>query len=185
MIGVKHLPRTLLVVALLHGAMAVQATQMVPLSIAELSARAQAIVRGTVVSKRVIKRDAGGLLTKVGLRVAETIKGGKAFDDLEIVQSGGVLGERRTTVVGAAHFSIGEEVVAFLVFNQRGEAVVLALAQGKFKVFRDAAGVKHVRNPFHGGGEPDGGSRRALLNKLGNRRLPLDELRRRVKAAVK
>ncbi len=185
MMGAKSLRGILLVLALLHGAAVVRATQMVPLSITELSAGAEAIVRGTVVSRRVVIRDGGGLLTKVGLRVAETIKGARAFDELEIVQSGGVLGERRTTVVGAASFSLGEEVVAFLVFNRRGEAVVLALAQGKFKVFRDAAGVKHVRNPFHGGGEPDGGSRRALLNRLGNRRLSLDELRRRVKAGVK
>ena len=61
---------------------------------------------------------------------------------------------------------------------------MLALAQGKFDVFRDAAGVKHVRNLFHGGAK-GGGSRQALLNRLGNRRLSLAALRSKVKADVR
>ncbi len=185
MIGARLFSRLGVFVVVLCGAAISHATQLVPLSIAELSARADSVVRGTVVSRTVVKQEGGGLLTKVRLRVAERLKGAASGDELEIVQSGGVLGQRRTIVVGAAGFKIGEEVVAFLVFNPRGEAVVLALAQGKFEVFRDAGGVKHARNPFHGGGAAGAGSGQALLNKLGNRRLPLDELRKQVKAGAK
>ena len=66
--------------------------------------------------------------------------------------------------------SAGEEFVAFLVFNPRGEPVTIGLAQGKFHVWRDPqTGEKFANNLFHGKPEPAGGGdwrcRRAAAGK--------------------
>ena len=56
-------------------------------------------------------------------------------------------------IPGQANYEIGEEVVAFLVLNSRGEAVTLGLAHGKFHVWKHPeTGEKLARNIFHGGG---------------------------------
>jgi hypothetical protein len=40
--------------------------------------------------------------------------------------------------------------VAFVVLNERGEAVTVSLAQGKFTVYTDETGQRLVFNPFLG-----------------------------------
>lgn len=127
------------------------ATQMIPFSIPELAARAQLVLRGTVQSQTCQRDSTGRIFTRVELQVAETWKGPLATNRFTIVLGGGVLGEERATVGGQAEYRLGEEVVAFLVLNSRGEGVTLGLAQGKFTVWAETAtGAKLARNPFHG-----------------------------------
>src|SRR5947207_3049369 len=58
---------------------------------------------------------------------------------------------RKATVSGQVEYGIGEEVVAFLVLNHRGEGVTLGLAQGKFHIGKEAeTGERLVHNLFHG-----------------------------------
>lgn len=161
-------------------AMDAMGSLMVPLAIEEMSTRAQLIVRGTVLSKSCQRDAAGRIYTKVALDVSEIWKGSHTGKLLTIVHGGGILGEERVVVSNQVDYQIGEEVVAFLVLNERGEAVTLGLSQGKFHVWRDGAQLQ-VRNPFHGTGIPD--SQAASLQNRGGAtsgRMTLTELQRRV-----
>jgi hypothetical protein len=138
--------------AALWLAAALQAVQFIPLSLEELTAQSDVVLRGTVQSKTCLRDEAGRIYTRIDLDVAETWKGASATNRFTVVQAGGVLGNRRVEVSGQPDFTIGEEVVLFLVLNSRGEGVVLGVAQGKFEVSTDqATGEKLARNLFHGG----------------------------------
>src|ERR1051326_1931357 len=128
------------------------ATQFIPLSIDELTAKADLIVHGTVGSKTSARDFQGRIFTRVELAVNEFWKG-RPSTNLNILLSGGILGEEAAVVPGQADYEIGEEVVVFLALNPRGEPVTLGLAQGKFHLWQDAAtGEKLARNLFHGRG---------------------------------
>ena len=143
---------TALCVLLLLIALPSLATRFIPLSIEELAAAADLIVQGTVQSRTCARDAEGRIFTRVELAASETWKG-KASAKVSVVQSGGVLGEEAATVPGQADYDVGEEVVAFLALNARGEPVTLSLAQGKFHVWKDGkTGEKFARNIFHGGG---------------------------------
>jgi hypothetical protein len=127
------------------------ATQFVPLSIEELADKADIVVQGTVQSKTCARDDKGRIFTRVELAVSETWKG-PLSTNLSIFQSGGILGEDGAMIPGQAAYEIGEEVVAFLVRNSRGEAVTLGLAHGKFHIGKDLkSGEKFAGNIFHAG----------------------------------
>ena len=81
---------------------------------------------------------------------------------------------------------VGGEVVVFVVFNSRGEAVTLGLNQGKFEVTRQTdTGLATVRNPFHGLAKRDD-PRAVVKRALGKAKpLTLAELKRRVRRAAK
>ncbi|MBU6403052.1 MAG: hypothetical protein KGS61_22240 [Verrucomicrobia bacterium] len=133
-------------------ALSLSAALFVPMSIQAMAERSQLIVRGTVLSQSCQQDDAGRIYTKVELKVAEVWQGQVSGDRLTIVHGGGVLGRRKVAAAGQVEYRIGEEVVAFLVLNPRGEAVTLGMCQGKFHVWTDpVSGRKRARNPFHGG----------------------------------
>ena len=127
------------------------AGQMIPLSIDQLTAKAQLILQGKVVSTTVQRDAAGRIYTAVALQVDEVWKGSLSTNRFTLVHGGGVLGDEVATVSGEADYELGEEAVSFLVLNQRGEGVSLGLSQGKFHVWTDPAkGEKLVHNRFHG-----------------------------------
>jgi hypothetical protein len=142
--------KALFTAALLMLACAAHATRMSPLSIEQLTAKAQLVLHGRVVSKTVQRDATGRIHTKIQLQITDTWKGQPKANPFTIVQAGGVLGEEVATVDGQEEFLIGEEVVVFLVVNERGEGVVIGIVQGKFKVARDASGEKVTHNIFHG-----------------------------------
>jgi hypothetical protein len=153
------------------GRHAAWAVLMRPMSIEELTTKAEIVLHGKVVSKSVLRDTDGQIMTQIELDVTEAVKGGVKGPRFMIVQSGGVLGDEITTVSGQEHYEIGEEVVAFLVLNKRSEGVTLGLAQGKFHVEADPETKQPVaRNPFHGKASKDGKSS-----------LKLAELKQRVK----
>ena len=152
------------------------ATQFAPLSIEEITRQADVIVQGTVVCKTCARNERGNIFTRIELAVSETWKG-PATTNLTIVQSGGILGEEGEMVPGQAEYEIGEEVVAFLVLNPRGEALTLGLAHGKFHVWKDSqTGEKLARNIFHGASAHQAG---AKVNASGISLLKLTDLKRR------
>ena len=145
------------------------AYQFVPLSIDELAQQAQLVVQGRVLKKSCHQDPQGRIYTQVELQVAEVWRGQVASDTLLIVHSGGTVGRKTVRISGQVEYLLNEEVVAFLVRNQRGEAVTLGLAQGKFHVWSDpATGVKLVHNPFHGG--LAAGASQPQLEEAANRR---------------
>jgi hypothetical protein len=129
----------------------IPADQLLPLTIQQLTDHSQLIIQGAVLSKSCQRDPAGRIYTKVELEVSDVWKGALTNRIFTIVHGGGILGDRKATVSNQVEFEIGEEVIAFLVVNQRGEGVSLGLAQGKFHVWQESATqLKFVCNPFHG-----------------------------------
>jgi len=162
-----------------------RAIQFTPLSIEQLTRESALVVRATVLSKSCQRDPAGRIYTKVELEVAEIWKGSLPTNRFTVVQGGGILGDRKATVSGQVEYGIGEEVVAFLVLNHRGEGVTLGLAQGKFQIQRESGtGERLVHNLFHG----ESGSRHQgvpVPDRLPTqRRLTLAELKRRVQGEL-
>ncbi len=140
----------------------VKATQMIPLSIEQLSDKAEVIVRGVVTSKLTKRIGEKGIYTQVELKVEDSWKGATGKPHITIAQAGGVLGETIQNIPGQAVFKVGEEVVIFGVWNQRQEAVVLGLSQGKFNVAPTTDGkAKHCYSIFHGRPESTTSAKRA------------------------
>jgi hypothetical protein len=159
-----------------------RAIQFAPLSIEQLTQESALVVRGTVQSKSCQRDSAGRIFTKVELEIAEIWKGSLRTNRFTVVHGGGILGDRKSTVSGQVEYGIGEEVVAFVVFNQRGEGVTLGLAQGKFSIGTEAeTGERLVHNLFHG----ETGTRHQSVSASAKlpmqRRLTLAELKKRVR----
>jgi hypothetical protein len=175
----------LLALLLAFGVPAV-ATQFLPLSIEELTARAQIVVMGRVSNKTCQRDAAGQIFTRVELDVSEVWKGNITSNRCSFVYAGGVLGDRKVGVSGQPEYTVGEEMVVFLVMTPKGEAVTLGLAHGTFEVRTDSAtGEKYARNIFHGGppttSAPGPGVK--LQNVPAAARLTVGDLKRRVKGA--
>jgi len=176
---VRRAPLALLVCMVLH------ATQMVPLSVEDLTKEAELIVRATV-RETTCLRDATGLLrTRVTLDVRDAWKGQEITSPLNVMLVGGTLGERRVVAVGQATYRPGEETVLFLRHNSSGEWVTLGLAQGKFEVWQDSVtGQKYARNLFLGQGAT-ATPNAALQRAGGTSPLSLEELQRKAGGGLK
>ena len=138
---------------------------MRPLTVDELTRKADLIVQGTVLDKTSLRDDEGRIYTRVNICVSEVWKGAlptnASPNALTIVQGGGTVGDVREEVSGNVQYEPGEEFVAFLVLNPRDEPVTIGLAQGKFHVWRDQqTGEKFANNLFHGAPEPAAGNPR-------------------------
>ena len=151
------------------------AGKMFPLSIEQLTQKAQLVLHGNVLNKSVQRDPQGRIYTKMELQAAETWKGDSKGNRFTLVQSGGVLGEEIARTDDQAEFAIGEEVVLFLRVNERGEGVVIGLVQGKFEVTTDRTGQKTVHSIFHG--RPPGDDKSAGDK---TKHLTLGELKQRV-----
>ena len=173
-------------VALLAGVTLGQAASQVPLSIESLAAKADAVVHGKVVRMTCQRDDGGRIFTKVHLQIIEQVKGRQRDAMLVIVQGGGVLGRRIARSPIQPKYKVGTEVIVFVVFNSRGEAVTLGMNQGKFDVMRRAeTRLTTVRNPFHGLTKRDD-PRAVVKRALGQaKQLTLAELKRQVRRAMK
>lgn len=119
------------------------AIDAVPLSISDLTKRAELIVRGKVESKSIQRDSQGRVFTEVKLLVSEVWKGDPKAPLLTVVHSGGILGEEKVVVVGQVEYEVGEEVVGFYVWNERGQAMTVAMGLGKIGVKgMDVAGLR-------------------------------------------
>jgi hypothetical protein len=148
--AMKWLSRLLLVLFLSGVTGPLFALILFPLPLEKLTQKADLVLQGTIQSLTVKRDPAGRIYTEVDLEPAEIWKGALPSNGLKIVHGGGTLGERRQIISGQVEFRVGEEVVLFLIFNQRQEALTIGLAQGKFEIFEEETGEKLARNPFHG-----------------------------------
>ena len=179
--------KKLIAVALLVSAVALgQAASQVPLSIETLAAKADAVVHGTVVRMSCQRDDEGRIFTTVHLQIIEQMNSRQRGGTLVIVQGGGVLGRRIARSPIQPRYRVGTEVVVFIVFNSRGEAVTLGMNQGKFDVMRPTeTGLATVRNPFHGLAKRDD-PRAVVKRALGQaKQLTLAGLKSQVRRAIK
>lgn len=134
----------LVLFAALIAPLTAQATLLVYLSDEDLTAQADAIVHGEVLSVESY-RDAqrNRVFRRVTIGVHEYLKG-QGPDEVVVRVAGGVLGDLEYRVLGAPSFEQGEEVVLFL--EARPEAAgVIGMAQGKLRVTTDARGETWVQ----------------------------------------
>lgn len=169
--------------ALLLAATVCFGVVMRPLSVEELSSKADFVIQGIVTNKVCLKDEAGRIYTRVEVQVSETIKGKNVGDTISVVHGGGTVGDQTTEVSGQVEYEIGKEVVAFITVNPKGMAVTIGLCQGKFSVWRDAnTGEAFVYNPFHG--SPPASTNTAALQSAATgsatQRLALTELKQQV-----
>ena len=162
-----------------------QTAQQVPLSIESLTTKANAVVHGKVKGITCKRDSAGRIFSLINLNIIENIKGQIKSKKFELVHGGGILGSKRTGSIVDPRFKVGEEVVVFLVYNSRGEAVPLGQNQGRFEVFRNPGNTTAmVRNPFHGSPKTND-SRIVFKRAIGRSQLTLTELKRRIRRSNK
>lgn len=148
---------TLLVFVLAGLAGMLEGAPVRPLALAEIESRALQIVRGTVAGLECSRDSSQRLFTRVTVDVTATFKGCPT-NRLHVVHPGGLLGERRVTLLGQPEYSLGEELILFLVPNDRGEWKTVEIGQGRFQVWKDARGQWVAGNGWLGG-TPDDSSR--------------------------
>lgn len=178
----KFCLRLLIVATLWLSTGPLHATIMTPLSIENLTLRAELVLQGTVESKTCLKDTDGNIITKLGFKVAAVWKGNLATNHFTIIHGGGTVDGLTTVVDGQAEYKVGEEVVVYLRLNERGEGVSIGLAQGKFRVWQDdQTREKFAHNLFHGQPKNAESPAAAQLRAAAGtpRRLGLQELRDR------
>jgi hypothetical protein len=185
----SKLPWLLILLALASPSASIGAS-LKALSIAELSSKSDVVIHGTVTSLTCQRDAKGQIYTSVSLAIAEVWKGNIETNSFRIVYSGGVLGDRIEMCSAQVEYRIGEEVVAMLVLNERGEGVTLGLIQGKFEVSSDVkTGEKFANNIFHGnvGANVHAGNNASVAASAtgGNGRLGLVKLKQQVKGGAK
>lgn len=101
-------------------------------TVEDLARGSDAVLRGRVAS--VTARWVGGRIYTFAEVEAATVWRGSAPSRVTVITPGGVVGGLGQRTDGAAVFTAGEEIVAFLVRAESGLFRVSGLAQGKFAV---------------------------------------------------
>ena len=142
-----HRLSRLLVMAIAAISMNASATTVLPLSLEQLSERAELIFYGSVLENTVIRDgDKGRIATLTRFQVHELIKG-QAADTHTIKQIGGeIAGGRSLRIHGVPRYEAGESYVIFLPRpSSLGFSSPVGLRQGNFTV-TETGGVKSVSN---------------------------------------
>jgi hypothetical protein len=112
-----------------------------PLTVEDLARRADLVVIGEVTSvASEFHATRSRIVTRVDVRVSETLKGKAGANPLQLRQPGGRVGEMTSEVAGAARFVAGERILLFLTRGSDGALGVVGLFQGKFALERDGGG---------------------------------------------
>jgi hypothetical protein len=127
--------------ALLSPASA-RATTFVPVSDADLQARADVIVHGVVTSSDVTVDEAGRPETLTFIEPLSVLKG-QLSGPLVLHQLGGVLPDGRFFgLYGKPEYTPGSEVVVFAIHRTEGEFQTAEMMLGKFEVHEDESGAR-------------------------------------------
>jgi hypothetical protein len=144
----------------LFGASLATATSVQRFSLSDLAKKSETIVLARVEDESARWEDGKKeIYTYVTLRVLEPVKGMKAErgknaksdQTITIRQIGGTVDNIASIVPGTPTFRKGEEVVVFLSAKDgKGYPWVVGFQQGKYTVYSDENGFKHVRNDVDG-----------------------------------
>ena len=172
------------------AATSLHAVIMRPLTIQELSTNADLVIQGIVTNKTCLRTEEGRIYTRVDLQVTDVIKGRGVSNVLSVVHGGGSIGNDLQEVEAQVDYKLGEEVVAFLVLNQRNQPVTIGLCQGKFDVWEDKlTGGKFVCNPAHGSPPPEFNTPATTRQSLSLRQSPallkLNDLKAQIQKATR
>lgn len=148
MFTAKHSKQSMsLVVLLAAGAASLAASTVRPVSLKELSVRAQRVTVGTIESITSYKDSVSGrILSRVAVAETQTLSGA-APSSFTFEMLGGTAGDVQEWIAGFPTFRAGDKVVLFL----RGNTATLAgptvgMWQGVFFVQPDASGAETVSN---------------------------------------
>ena len=130
--------QALLVAGLLLVAPEARATVVVKLSEAQMAVQARGIVRGTVVKRESRwNKGRTRIFTYTTVRITRVIKGQPSLKTVVIRQVGGVVGKIGMRVAGSAAFKKGEQVLLF-VEPAKGTPYfhVMSMSVGKYTILR-------------------------------------------------
>ena len=137
-------PAVALAGVLLLSATRAAATVFVPLTLADLTRSAVAVVVATVDRMAsVVERD-GNVTTLVTLRVDDTLAGGLPAAEITLREDGGVVGGRYEVVFGAPSFHVGERTLVFVSARPDGSLRTSHLSLGKFRIEVGSNGMPWV-----------------------------------------
>lgn len=128
----------------------VQATVFVPMTVENLARSSAAVVIGTVGTRSGIESD-GRVFTLVTVAVEQVLKGEVAEPVTTLKEAGGAVAGRMELVFGSPSFQPGEHVLLFLTTRADGSLRTNQLAQGKFDIETDPAGVTRAAQHFGSG----------------------------------
>lgn len=166
--------RLVLVSLLACAASSASATTIVLRTLPQIVAEADQVLQGRVVEARAVAEDAV-IFTVYAIETSDWMKEGRAgrASRVEIRQPGGTVDGVTMTVIGAAHFRVGDELVLFTKdYGGQGHQQVANLMQGSLPVAADAGisagGPRRVPGiaGFPGGGPQDLDALKARIREL-------------------
>jgi hypothetical protein len=147
----RRLVPWLLLAGLLVATSLLQASQVRPVNLEEMTERAATIFAGRCIeSSASVDPDLGRVVTLATFEVDRAVKG-ELGDTVTVKLLGGGPegGGAETSIAGLPGFRPGEEVVLFLYGESRlGLSSPVGLGQGKFTVFEDKQGGRIAVNAF-------------------------------------
>ncbi len=159
-----------------------RATSIVPMSVEELTAKAEVVIEGRALEQW-SQWDSSEHLIYTYTRFAVTARlKGAAADTIVVRQMGGSAGGYTQIVSGVRHWQAGDQAVLFLrpsVANN-GTLAVVGLMQGNFRVVRAADGSAAVSNGVPSVSVMKQGAAATFTGS----RMPLSELEQRVRRAL-
>lgn len=126
----------LLVCFLFSSPLQVQASNFSLPTLSYLTSRSKLVLHARVISKSCQEDSSNQIFTRITLQILEVWNGEWPEPTLDLVHSGGRLGDRLLVVHGQVHFEMNEEVVVFLKKNDAGEWITAAMSKGRIPIQR-------------------------------------------------
>lgn len=148
MFTAKYIKQSIsLVVLLAAGAAGLTASTVVPLSLKDLSVRAQRVAVGKIESITSHKDSSSGrIFSRIQIAETQTLSGA-APSSFSFDMLGGIDGDMQESIAGFPAFQVGDKVVLFLRGNTATPASpTVGMWQGVFFVETGANGVETVSN---------------------------------------
>jgi hypothetical protein len=166
---------------LLSAAISVHATTLARLSLDQLAAAADAVARVRCSSVEA-RWENNEIWTITSFEIVETMKGALPIR-ITVRLPGGRVGHLTASVDGTPRFNAGDEAVVFLERSRAGGFSVAAWVEGTFRISRDPrSGLETVTQDSSTFSVFDTATR--AFHTEGIRRMPLEQFRERVAAAV-
>src|SRR6202051_4339785 len=160
---------------------AVRATTLVRLSLDQLAAGSDAVARVNFSSAET-RWENGTIWTITTVKVVETMKGNLP-GEISVRLPGGRVGHLTATVEGTPRFHPGDDAIVFLKRSPAGGFTVAGWVEGTFRISRDPrTGSETVTQDSSAFAVFDVATR--AVRAEGIRRMPIEEFRSRVAAAV-
>jgi hypothetical protein len=160
---------------------ATQATTLARLSLDQLAAGADAVARVRCASAE-SRWENGSIWTVTTAEVVETMKGSLTHE-ISVRLPGGRVGHLTASVDGTPKFHAGDEAILFLSESRAGGYTVAGWIEGTFRISRDVRTGRETVTQDSGAYAVFDPAARTFRSD-GIRRMPLEEFRARVEAAV-